>query len=61
MSLLKIKWLFLSIYKPPSQNSQFFFSSISDMLDYYSNQCEYKVIFGHFNMNPDKPEMNTYS
>ena len=30
------------------------------MLDYYSNYYEYKVILGDFNMNPVKPEMNTF-
>ena len=35
-------------------------NSISDMLDYYSNYYEYKVILGDFNMNPVKPEMNTF-
>ena len=53
-------WLFISIYKPPSQNSQYFLNSIFDMLDYYSNHYKYKVIFGDFNTNPAKPEMNTF-
>ena len=30
------------------------------MLDCYSNYYEYKVILGDFNMNPVKPEMNTF-
>ena len=38
----------------------YFLNSISDMLDYYSNYYEYKVIFGDFNMNPVKPEMNAF-
>ena len=61
LNLKKRKWLlvFISIYKPPSQNSQYFLNSISDMLDHYSNYYEYKVIFGDFNMNPVKPEINT--
>ena len=29
------------------------------MLDYYSDHYEYKVIFGDFNMNPIKSEINT--
>ena len=35
-------------------------NSISDMLDYYSNYYEYKVILEDFNINPVKPEMNTF-
>ena len=30
------------------------------MLDCYSNHYEYKVILGDFNINPVKPEMNTF-
>ena len=30
------------------------------MLDYYLKHYEYKVIFGDFNKNPVKPEMNTF-
>ena len=29
----------------PTQNNQYFLIFISDMLDYYSNQYEYKVTF----------------
>ena len=30
------------------------------MLDYHWNQYKYKVIFGYFNMNPVKSEMNIF-
>ena len=56
----KGKCLFFSIYKPPSQNSHYFLNSVSDMLNYYSNHYENKVIFGDFNMNTVKPEMNIF-
>ena len=61
LNLKKRKWPLLSIYKPLSLNSQYFLNSIPyfDMLDYYSNHHEYKVIFGDFNLNPVTPEMNT--
>ena len=60
LNLKKRKWLFISIYRPPSQKSQCILNSISDMLDYYSSHYEYKVIFGDFNLNPVKPEMSTF-
>ena len=44
----------------PTQNNQYFLIFISDMLDYYSNQYEYKVTFWDLNMNPAKPEMNSF-
>ena len=56
LNLKKRKWLFISIYKSPSQNSQYFFDYISDMI-YYSNRYEYKEMFGDFNMKPVKPGM----
>ena len=60
LNLKKRKWLFISIYRPPSQKSQCILNSISDMLDYYSSHYEYKVIFGDFSLNPVKPEMSTF-
>ena len=60
LNLKKRKWLFLSIYKLPSQNSQYFLNSISNMLDYYWNNYEYKIILRDFSMNPVKPEMKTF-
>ena len=40
LNLKKTKWLFISIYKPPSENSQYFLNSISDMLHYCSSYYE---------------------
>ena len=60
-NLKKRKWLFISSYKMPSQNSQYLLNYISDMLDCYSNHYEYKVIFADFNVNPVKLEINTFS
>ena len=54
LNLKKRKWLFISIYKQPSQNIQYFLNFISDMSHCYSNHYEYKVIFGDFNMNSAK-------
>ena len=44
------------LYRPPFQKSKYSLNSISDMLDFYSNHNEYKVMFGDFNMNPTKPK-----
>ena len=37
LNLRRDKWLFLSIYKPPLQNNQYFVSILNDLLDFYSN------------------------
>ena len=34
----KEKWLFIGIYKPPSQKSLYFLNILSDLLDLYSSQ-----------------------
>ena len=53
----KDKWLFVSIYKPPLQNNQYFFSILSDLLDFYSNEYDSKVVLGNFNLEPSNSSM----
>ena len=53
----KDKWLFVSIYKPPLQNNQCFFSILSDLLDFYSNEYDNKVVLGNFNLEPSNSSM----
>ena len=38
LNLRKDKWLFVSIYKPPLQNNQYFVVILSNLLDFYSNE-----------------------
>ena len=45
----KQKWLFLGIYKPPSQNDIEFLKSIFLILDYYLPTYESFVVIGDFN------------
>ena len=45
----KRKWLFLGIYKPPSQNDIEFLRRISLILDYYLPTYENFVVIGDFN------------
>ena len=35
INLRKEKWLFVSIYKPPSQSNQYFLDILGDLLDFY--------------------------
>ena len=54
------KWLFVAIYKPPSLNSQYFLNTLSDLLDFYSNHYDNKVILGDHNLKPTDPIMMTF-
>ena len=55
INLRKEKWLFVAIYKPPSLNSQYFLDTLSDLLDFYSNHYDSKIILGDFNLKPTDP------
>ena len=52
--------MFVGTYKPPSLNSQCFFDTLSDLLDFYSNHYDNKVILGDFNLKPTDPLMMTF-
>ena len=54
---LKKKWLFISVYKPPSLNNQHFCDSLSDFLDFHSSIYDNKVVFGDFNLDISHPVM----
>ena len=60
INLRKEKLLLIAIYKPPSLNSQFFLDTLSDLLDFYSNHYEKKVILRDFNLKPTDPLMMTF-
>ena len=50
----------VGIYEPPSLNSQYFLDTLSDLLDFYSNHDNNKVILGDFNLKSTDPLMMTY-
>ena len=60
LNLRKDKWLFVCIYKPPLQNNQYFVSILSDLLDFYSNEYDNKVVLGDFNLEPSSPSMLSF-
>ena len=60
LNLRKDKQLFVSIYKPPLQNNQYFVSILSDLLDFYSNEYDNKVVLGDFNLEPSSPCMLSF-
>ena len=60
LNLRTDKWLFVCIYKPPLQNNQYFVSILSDLLDFYSNEYDNKVVLGDFNLEPSSPSMLSF-
>ena len=50
INLRKEKWLFITVYKPPSLKNQYFCDSLSEFLDFYSSIYNNKVVFGDFNV-----------
>ena len=50
-SLRKRKWLFVSIYQLPLQNKKIF-SSLNNLLDFYSNEYDNKVVLRDFSLQP---------
>ena len=60
INLRKEKRSFVAIYKPPALNSQYFLATLSDLLDFYSNHYDNKVILDDFNLKPTDPLMMTF-
>ena len=52
INLGKEKWFFLSIYKLPSQNCQYFLDSLHNIIDFYSGVYDNHILLGDFNMDP---------
>ena len=46
----KEKWLVISIYSPPSQNSEYFLISLTKIIDYFANTYDNQFILGDFNL-----------
>ena len=57
LNLRKEKWLFVSIYKPPSKSNNYFLNILNDLLDFYSGIYDNKVVFGDLNLEPTNPVM----
>ena len=49
INLRKKKWLHIAIYRPPDQDIVYFFSKISNMLDFYANRYQNILLMGDFN------------
>ena len=50
INLRKEKWLVISIYRPPSQNSEYFLNSHTKMIGYFAKICDNQLMLGDFNL-----------
>ena len=52
INLRKEKWLVMSIYRPPSQNSEYFLNSLTKIIYYFANTYDNHLMLGGFNLEP---------
>ena len=52
INLGKDNWLVISVYRPPSQKSEYFLNDLNKMIDYFSVSYDNHVIIGDFNLEP---------
>ena len=60
LNLRNDKWLFVSIYKSPSQTNRYFVSILGDLLVFYSNQYDNKVVIEDFDLEPSNPSLLSF-
>ena len=60
LNLRKEKWMFVCIYRPPKQDSQYFLENLSLIIDHYSSIYDNHIILGDFNMEPKNPKLASF-
>ena len=60
LNLRKEKWMFVCIYRPPKQDSQYFLENLSLIIDHYSIIYDNHIILGDFNMEPKNPKLASF-
>ena len=60
INLSREKWFFLSIYKPPSQNCQYFLNSLHNIIYFYSGIYDNHIVLGDFNMDPSHTQLSAF-
>ena len=53
INLRQEKWLVISIYCSPSQDSGFFIHSLTEIIDHFATKYDNHLIMGDFNMEPN--------
>ena len=54
----KHRWLFIGIYKPPSQSGNEFTNRLSLIIDYYLLKYENLILIGDFNLSTENQHLN---
>ena len=54
----KHRWLFISIYKPPSQSHKEFTNRLSSIIDYYSPKYKNLILIGDFNLSIENQHLD---
>ena len=60
LNLRKEKWMFVCIYRPPKQDSQYFLENLSLIIDHYSSIYDNLIILGDFNMESKNPKLASF-
>ena len=59
-NLRKEKWFFLSIYKSPSRNCQYFLDSLHNIIDFYSGIYDNHKELGDFDKDPSHTQLSAF-
>ena len=60
LNIRKGKWMFVFIYRPPKQDSQYFLGNLSLIIDHYSSIYDNHIIVGDFNMEHKNPKLASF-
>ena len=60
INLRKEKWLGISIYRPTSQNSEYFRNNLANMIDFFTKTYENYLIMGDFNIERSDRSLKTF-
>ena len=60
INLRKEKWLVILIYRPLSQNLEYFLNKLTKMIDFFANTYENYLIMGDFNIERSDPSLKTF-
>ena len=52
--------MFMCIYRPPSQNKQYFLEQLSEIINHDSSIYDNYIILGDFNMEPSDSILKTF-
>ena len=60
LNLRKEKWIFMCIYRPPTQNNQYFLENFSSIYDHYSSIYDSYVFLGYFDVKANCPTLTSF-